>query len=858
MRIQKKWYAALACILVVCCVIGVVNYVVNKGVPAVSTASYAEQTEDLAPATQITFLSSGDNAIPGMQLVEESDELELFFNEETTEFAVLNKRSGKVWRSNPADRETDAKASSFEKEELSSQLSVTYRDTYGRTSTFSNFAQSVARKQFKAEKIEGGIRISYTLGDMSLGVEALPRLISKQRFEEKILSKLDEKEALYVSNRYYPQTSNPEVMERLDAAISSQLVLKRIVDAFQAAGYTPDDLTFDNGENGIPVNSGSDRPSFTIPLELRIEGESLLVSVPVEHIEESKGYRINKINLLGFFGAAGTEEQGYMFVPDGTGSLIDLNNGKSNAEVYAQRIYGEDENDNNVSRGQVTQSVRLPIFGLKAGNEAWFATIDKGDAIASIHADVSGRNNSFNHIFSSFSIRGEDELELYKGTQVEEIQLLTDERYGGDISVRYHFLSGSEANYSGMAKYYRESLREEGILKPLSDKQSMPFYLSVLGAVDKRKTFLGIPYKGMVSMTSFNEASHIVERLQADGVENLRMRYLGWFNGGLNHDVPAKVKVDSVLGSKGDFQNLADKLEAAGGKLYPDVAFQHVYQDGGGFSPSSDAARFVTREEAVRSPFNRALNIMDSDLGSYYLVSPVKLPYYVERFMKSYAGFDNDAVALRDLSDSLHSDYRVKRVVFRESAKQIVTQELGKIKEQYRNVLVTGGNAYSLAYSDQLVNVPTSTSVFNIEDEAVPFYEMVMHGYADYAGSPINLSNEQDMQFQLLRSLELGTAPHFLWTNESSSKLKFTPYDTMYSTEYTAWYDSAVELYAKVNEVLADLRTVPIAEHVRRAPGVVEVKYENGTSIYVNYSYEAVSVQGIRIEARNFAVGGGS
>ncbi|MFD1134404.1 DUF5696 domain-containing protein [Paenibacillus urinalis] len=858
MRKKTKLYAALACILVVCCVTGLVNFMVNKGVPAVSTASYVQQTEEPASAKELIFLVSGDNDVPGLKLVEETDELGLYFNQETTEFAVLNKRSGKLWRSNPADRGEDVKASSFEKEELSSQLSVTFWDRNGQVNTFSNFSQSISRNQFKAEKIEGGIRITYTMGDMSLGIDALPKLISKQRMEEKILNKLDEKEALYVSNRYYPQTSNPEILERLDTAFPNELVLQRILKDFQQVGYTAEDLAFDNEQNGIPASFSSDRPSFTIPLDLRIESGSLLVSVPVQHIEESKGYRISNINLLGFFGAAGREEQGYMLVPDGTGSLIYLNNNKTNAEVYAQRIYGNDENDNSVSKGQVTESVRLPVFGLKTGDEAWFASIEKGDAIASIHADVAGRNNSYNSIFSSFSIRGEDELELYKGTQVEEIQLLTEERYEGEISVRYHFLSGSEANYSGMAMYYRELLKNQGVLTPLSEKESMPFYLTVLGAVDKQKSFLGVPYKGMVSMTSFKEANHIAERLHTDGVENLQMRYLGWFNKGLNHNVPTKVEVEGALGSKGDFMNLANKLEAMGGKLYPDVAFQHVYQEGDGFTPASDAARFVTREEALKSPFNRSLNTMDKDLGKYYLLSPVKLPYYVERFMKSYAGIDNDALALRDLSDSLHADYRVNRVIFRETAKQIVVKELEKIKKQYRNILVAGGNAYSFAYADQLVNVPTSTSLFNITDEAVPFYQMVLHGYADYAGSPINLDNEQDMQFHLLRSLELGMAPHFLWTNESSSKLKFTPYDTFYSTEYTTWYDSAVKLYGEVNDILADLRTVPIAKHVRHAPGVVEVQYENGVFIYVNYTDEAVEVHGIRIDARNFTVGGGS
>jgi hypothetical protein len=857
LRKRTKLYATLACILVVG-LSSLLIYITNKGVPSINTASYVEGTSEPVQSTELTFLQGGTDAISGMNLVAQTDELGLYYHPETTEFAVLNKGSGKVWHSNPADRDEDSKASPFEKELLASQISVTFRDKMGRVDTFTNFAQSISRNQFKAESIENGIRITYTLGDMSLGIDVLPRLISKKRMEEKVLSKLDEAKQRYVSTRYFPLSSDPEVLERLDTAVSRQLVLSRMIDAFSEAGYTPEDLAFDNEENGISGGAGSDRPNFTIPIDIQLDGDSLVLKIAVNQIQESEGYKIRMLNLLGFFGAAGMKEQGYMLVPDGIGSLIYLNNGKTNQEVYAQRIYGEDENDNSGRRGQVAESARLPVFGLKSDDEAWFAVIEKGDGIASINADISERNNSYNNVFASFAIRGEDELELYKGNRVEEIQLLTDAHYEGDVQVRYSFLSGEEANYSGMAKNYRDLLEKQGDLQPISEQGDMPFYLSVLGAVDKRKTFLGVPYQGLIPMTTFDQAGDIVDRLKSDNVANVRMRYQGWFNEGMNHIVPDKVAVDSVLGGKKNIKSLADKLEKTGGKLYPDVAFQHVYRNKGNFTPASDAARFVTREEAARTPYNRAFNTMDYDLGTYYLLSPAKLPYYVEQFMNGYEKIDNDAVSLRDLGELLHADYRVNRVIFRETAKNIVTEQLGMIKKRYPNVLISGGNAYALAYADQLVNVPTSTSLFNITDQEVPFYQMIIHGYADYAGSPINLDDEQDIQLQLLRSIELGAAPHFLWSNESSSKLKFTSYDAMFSTQYTTWYDKAVDMYKKVNEALSGLRSTKIAKHIHHAEGVEEVQYENGIFIYVNYTDESVMVNGTQVDAKNFKVGGGS
>jgi len=854
---RKKWYAVLAFVLVAG--IAATTYcIATKGAPAVDVSRYATASAEMLQASELKFLADSRNAVPGMKPVAETDALALYYHEETTEIAVLDKRSGKVWRSNPEDLDSDPIASPYEKEALASQVTVNYRDDIGTLGTLTNYAMSVTNGQFTTESIENGLRITYVLGDAEAGIDALPKRISKARFEEKIMSKVDEQAQAVLRRAYAATKSDPEVLERLDSYVERPLVLTRVLAAFEQAGYTEEDLAYDNEENGIG-GALTEKPSFTVVVEYRLEGDSLVVYVPGSKIEEAEGFKIRNIELLEFFGAAGPDEQGYMFVPDGSGGLIYLNNGKKNAEVYSQRIYGDDMNNNAWSRKQIAESARLPVFGLKSGDHAWFAEIELGDAIASVTADISGRQNSFNNIYASFIIRGEDWLELYKGSRgVEEIQLLTEDRYTGDLQIRFSFLSGTDATYSGMAKLYRERLRAAGKLKPLQAEGDLPFYVDVLGAIDKRKSFLGVPYKGIVAMTTVEEAGEIAYALESRGIRNVRMRYLGWFNGGLSHTLPSKVDMVGKLGSRKDLRNLADRLESMGGGLYPDVALQHVLRDNFTFRPAADAARFVTREQAWRHPYDRALNRMNPLLGDYWLLSPAKLPHFVDKFMKGYDKYGIDAVSLRDLGDLVHADYRVRRVVFRENAKNIAAEQLAKLSERYGDILITGGNAYALPYADQIVNVPMETSNFNIVDETVPFYQMVLHGSIEYGGSPINLHDEQDTREHLLRLAEYGAAPHFLWSYESSSELKFTRYDYMFSTQYTDWIDEAADLYARLNGALAGLRTQTIEEHIRHRDGVVEVRYSDGTAIFVNYTDEPVTVGGVKIEAKNFTVGGDS
>lgn len=398
--------AVLACAAVMLILAGSAVFFSSRGVKAVEASAYMEVTDELEAGTGFTALPDSSGGIPGMQLAADESELSLYFNPETTEIAVKDKSHGQIWYSNPSGRGQDTLASGFEKELLSSQLNVLFRDSIGTLESYTNFAQSISSKQFTAESIKNGLRIVYTIGDTSIGIDALPKFISKTRMEEKVQANLDASSAKYVGQRYYPKEGDPEVLERIDAQVSKPLVLSKMTAAFNKSGYSAEDLAFDNKENGVEGGSGASKPNFIIPLEYRLDAGSLVVTIPVNQVKESGEYQIRSLELLNMFGAADQQSDGYMFVPDGSGSLIYLNNGKVKEEQYVQRVYGPDPNDNSYRRGQVSESARMPVFGLKTEDAAWFAVIEKGDAIASIAADISGKKNSYNFIHSSYTLRG--------------------------------------------------------------------------------------------------------------------------------------------------------------------------------------------------------------------------------------------------------------------------------------------------------------------------------------------------------------------------------------------------------------------------------------------------------------------
>ena len=64
--------------------------------------------------------------------------------------------------------------------------------------------------------------------------------------------------------------------------------------------------------------------------------------------------------------------------------------------------------------------------------------------------------------------------------------------------------------------------------------------------------------------------------------------------------------------------------------------------------------------------------------------------------------------------------------------------------------------------------------------------------------------------------------------------------------------DSIYESYEYVSKALEGVYGLKITNHEQIAKDVYKTTYENGTSVYVNYSDEVYNAQGIKIEAQNY------
>lgn len=801
--------------------------------------------------TAASFQAKPDR-VPGMDKTAENDALALYMNKTTAELAVFDKRSGRIWYTNPQDRDKDSKASAFEKQGLASQLSMQFSDSNNNKKTFLSFNDAVDKKQFTIEPIADGVKIVYTLGDMSAGIDVLPKLISKERLDS-LLAKLSKEKAKYVQNKFQLNDSKT-VYKRFDDALKSSVRLQKVVDAFAEAGYTAEDLAADNKANASGASSDSEKVVFSIPVAYTLDGDNLVATVIAAELKEPKKTVITDINLLPYLSAAGLSDKGYMFVPDGSGSLIYLNNGKFSDDIYSQPVYGADEAIRKRLKPQHTEGIRLPVFGIKVGDSAMYGIIEKGEALASINAEVSGRANSYNYIYGSFKLRSWDELPMSNGQSFNYVQIMQQERNNEDLSIRYGFLYGEEANYAGIAKSYQQYLVNASVLKQEKGGTDLPFYVDIVGDIPKQKSILGVPYEAMEPLTTFSEAEQIAKEMKDGDIDNIHMRYLGWFNDGVNHELPDGISVDRKLGGRSGLAELNTYLKETGSSLYPDAAFLDVYHDTWGFSPAKDASRYITRRIIEKYPYDAATERMAPYLESSYLLSPAKLPPVVDGFLKDYSKLGINGLSLREMGNHLNPDYRINANLDRQKSANVISGEMSTMSKVASDILVSGGNAYSLQFAKHIVDVPLTDTKFNITDETVPFYQMVVHGYVSYAGQPFNLADTQDIRYNLLKAMEYGANVRFTWIYQDDSKVKDTLFNNLYSTQYKSWMKEATSVYEEMNTVLKDVQYERMTGHIALQEGVYATTYESGKTIVVNYTDNAVQAGGQTVEPAGYIV----
>lgn len=672
-----------------------------------------------------------------------------------------------------------------------------------------------------------------------------------------------------------------EIYEIYPDATKTKAVTEKLIERWVNAGLTKEGLEkiYENA-NFTPKGSGV---SFEIPVVYMIEGNTFKAQVVLDEIEYSPEIAITTLDFLPHFGAMlGSEvEEGYTLLPDGSGAIIEHDSSDVRT-TSVQVALGDRHKDEALSRtGNSISAIPyfehsiLPVFGMKQDDRAVFGIIEQGYEISNVCANlIDGNQNLYNYTYTSFYPTAMDEIFYSDGSQAgvtmfpkftvpTEVEIKTGERRGEievqnwnycrlpdtDLQVRYSFLYGEEANYSGMANLFRQYLIDVYGLERLEASENTTFYADIYGAIQKKVSILGFPIEKKYAITDFEEAEIIVDALLEE-VGGLSVRYMGMANGSLYAtDYSDHFKPLFTLGGKKGWSGFLSSMAEKNVTVYPDVNPTHVYVDKSfdGYMPYFDAVRTLGKQTNIIENHNIATglyaNATNEEQAYYFPRWAVTAANYEEIFanLKSELDlYETKAVSLSQVGSTLAADYDEALIIDRTQSSRTLSTALESYKDAGYNVAVEVGHFWSLPYADVIMKIPTTSSKFIIEDYEVPFLQMVIHGMIDYTGEEIN--TVQDAQYQILKCLEYGTGLSARLMYEEDIVLQNTYYTTvLYSLHYENWLEQIGEMYTTVNSILKDVQDQYIVAHEMLDTNVFVTTYENGLTIAVNYNNEDVT-----------------
>ncbi len=795
----------------------------------------------------------------------ESNELLLEMDRESTMFSVTDKRTGKVWYSNPQDRDSDKVALSVNKENLSSTLSITYTVPGGEVE-MNNFAYSQQNKNFViTEQEDGSVRIDYAIGKIER-VYLMPTVITAERY--KMLTDKMSKSTKKKLGSNYSQV-DPASLEKKDnkdeliamypsVTEQSLYILKSDTNAtnkakiegyFAEIDYSVEDLEIDNAL--IAQKADSNGPVFNASMILRLEGSELVVEVPYDSFRCQSAYPLTYVSVLPMFGAAGTSQDGFMLVPEGGGAIINNNSGKTSQTPYYANLYGWDYATERTEVVSETRSA-FPVFGMSQDGCSFICVMEGASAYGGVAADISGRYNSYNTVYAKYNVLHYDRFNVSART-AQLLYMYEKAIPAGDVIVqRYCFLESGD--YTDMAKAYGEYLRRDPLLADAQASEEMPVNVELVGAINKIVATAGIPVDKAVGTTKFDEAAAIIDELNAAGVKDLNVRMTGWCNGGVRQQVLTDVDVERVLGGSKGMKKLIAHAKEAGTDLYFDGINCFAYDSGlmEGFLPFSHAARFTTREKVLLYEFSNVTYEQATWMDTYYLARPDYAKENASTLIDDLAGRGAAGIAFRDIGNLLSADYYVQKTVTREQTKKMNVETLAEAKEKGLKITIKEGNEYAVPYADMITDMNLTGNAYGIIDNAVPFYQIALHGIKDYTGEAINLAN--DYRTALLECAEYGAGLNFTFMKMDTPVLQDTMYSCYTAAGYDRWKEDLIPEMIRYQTEMAGLNRTPIADHEDLAHGVTLTVYEDGTKVYVNYNNTDYNQGGIKIGARDYKV----
>ena len=799
---------------------------------AAVSAAYLNTNRDTRQAPERVEIVSDIN---GFDLKYETDDYQFFFRDDRDIIAVRDKESGYVWKTGidvPFNEQIqDAKEAVLDSEEADdTSILRDYAEEQGLT---------VAQVRELADTPQQeSLNMQYTaMANSLITVEYYSGSGDSMTTVMTSSASLD------------PEDGYSNELEQIESD-GSRWKLECIFDLDGEDLGVNVYITF--GEDGT-IN-------YNIPYE-EITGESIskLAYISITPYMGTSGGRLNYYNEdTESWDQTESKElvPGYVLVPDGSGALVRFTENRAKFTNYEGSVYGEDPAADMYYYDSMDDAVPIkspvmPVFGISHGDgtqAAFLAYADSGDEYMTIEVSPSStEQNQIKYTYAYAKFKYNAEFYQVTNQAGDSYRKIQDEPNNFDIDMTYQFLSGDgsdgtpSADYTGMAKAYRQHLIDEGVLTEKTMEYSdIPIRIDFLMSDSKK----GVFSTQQVTVTTTDDVKNILDTLIGNGVKNINSGIIGWQSGGETLSKPYSTSFSGSIGKRGDFENLMAEFAEQG----VDISFSR---------------EFTTINEDMISYYNNAAKHLNT---KYLLLDKSEiLPTNVPVTEYGYASPDKTAQWITDLYEEL-GDYSSSFTIDGASNMLISTHEsdgeqttVSDAIELYQNALqqisedgttlnLVAPNQYLWQYTDRYLQSPVGTSQYVYETDTVPFVQMVLYGtmevYAPY--SNFSFYSQSDM----LKMIDYNISPSFVLTQEPSYLLAATTSSDYYSTEFSQYEEIIQNIYTTVNEPLSQVIGYSWDSRTVLQDGMIANQYSkdgNIRTIIINYTEDEVTVNGNNI-----------
>lgn len=566
---------------------------------------------------------------------------------------------------------------------------------------------------------------------------------------------------------------------------------------------------------------------FTVGIYLHDTGFGVRFE-PDSVVESNDQQRLLGLQFFPYFGSAREDVfPGYMVIPDGVGALVRTN--QAYDQSFQSDYFGSD-------LGYLRRSVStlsLPIYGMihRVGQFGFYHEIVEGAEHATLLANFWGRNTRYHRITNRFNLRRIYRNIINRAGDGRDVLLPTmvTENYVG----QYHVLTGNQASYVGLANAYQQQLKTREALRSLEPEKT-PMHVAFI-MHEQEPTFFGT---SRVTMTSAAAIHTIKDDLVARGITSSVFVLKGWSSDGLSYRQPYRMNLPDELGMR----NLINEVRLEGHPIY-------LEQD---YVVSSELSRRISFNQDVARNYSKLkmsfpLNRLDNQPIDEYYVYPRAAQSKLNADLARIESLNVSGLAMPSIGNTLYSYYD-DLPVSRTEMLNVVTQ----IAEALPETAMHRPSSYMFPYLNHYFDMPITNTQLDLFSDLVPLLPIVLKGliptYTPYLN--FNALGKE----RLLQMIDFAVNPSFILTEQPSSRLRFTYSNRYFTTAYSDFQEDMEAVYAYVSDALDSTMGATIVARTILAPGVSEVQYSNGVTLFINYRSTPFTTGSITIAAMDYKV----